>query len=225
MIDLQFNGLFGLLSQWTKKQGKGKAQQSMGKDKGKHNTIMDMLSTVAGFTLCCIFVEDVVQLVLTLLVTDGNLDQNAQLNILGSVFSIVYKLGEVELAAEANWVHVDLQKIESNFAEFERTAQLLFKPGLRWGDAVVFRSGGARAVVHGSFRFDAEEHRTGRPRTGGEPCPCALGAWLARETRRRCVPPSAPPFPRLSDSGARGCRRWAWPSCCATARAAGRWWR
>jgi hypothetical protein len=55
------------------------------------------------------------------------------------------------------------------FAEFERGAAVAYKPGMRWGDAIVFRSGGQRAVVHGNFRFDSEGgHRTDAPRRSVE---------------------------------------------------------
>ena len=55
-----------------------------------------------------------------------------------------------------------------NFSDFERSAAVVHKPGMRWGEAVVFRSGGRRAVVHGSFRFDGEKRRTGLPRRSVE---------------------------------------------------------
>ena len=41
-------------------------------------------------------------------------------------------------------------------------------PDLEWGDVVVFRSGGPDAVVHGSYRFDEEECRTGEDRLSVE---------------------------------------------------------
>lgn len=55
----------------------------------------------------------------------------------------------------------------NDFATFERRASIVHRPGLRWGDAVVFRSGGSRAVVHGSFRLDGD-HRTDAPRRSVE---------------------------------------------------------
>ena len=55
----------------------------------------------------------------SLLVTGGKLDQNAQLNLLSSIFSIIYKLGEAESNAAAEWVHSDLRAIKKDVAEFE----------------------------------------------------------------------------------------------------------
>jgi len=58
-------------------------------------------------------------------------------------------------------------------AEFEANQRIVYCENLKWGDAVIFRSGGAKAVVHGSFRFDeytdagnpsAIQLRTGKPR-------------------------------------------------------------
>ena len=39
---------------------------------------------------------------------------------------------------------------------------------LKLGDAIIFRSGGKEAVVHGSFRFDAREKQTDLPRMSME---------------------------------------------------------
>ena len=54
-----------------------------------------------------------------------------------------------------------------DFAAFERRASVVHRPGLKWGEAVVFRSGGSSAVVHGSFRFDGDR-RTDAPRRSVE---------------------------------------------------------
>ena len=52
--------------------------------------------------------------------------------------------------------------------EFEKKAVLEFPSNLSYGHAVIFRSGGKNAVVHGSFRFDGEENQTGSLRTSME---------------------------------------------------------
>jgi hypothetical protein len=54
-------------------------------------------------------------------------------------------------------------------SDFEENATLIYPVScLSCGYAVVFRSGGENAVVHGSFRFDKMEHQTGMPRTSME---------------------------------------------------------
>jgi hypothetical protein len=102
------DGLFGLLEK-NQKRKEEKTETAFG--------------PIFYFTLLCIFLEDIVQLVLTLVVTGGNFDSKAQLNILGSIFSIIIKVGEAEFAAEAEWVHTYLRDIQADVAEFERQAE------------------------------------------------------------------------------------------------------
>ena len=54
-------------------------------------------------------------------------------------------------------------------SEFEKNACLIYPSvPLHFGYAVIFRSGGENAVVHGSFRFDDIENQTNMPRTSME---------------------------------------------------------
>ena len=112
-------GFFGLLEKKLEKCYKKKEEQQQEEEEKKKKTF----GSIFWFTLFCIVVEDVVQLVLTLVVTEGNFDSKAQLNILGSIFSIIIKVGEAEFSAGAEWVHTDLQGIRRDVADFERKIQ------------------------------------------------------------------------------------------------------
>jgi hypothetical protein len=111
------DGFFGLLEKNQK--GKNLEKKKEEEEKKKKSAF----GSIFYFTLLCIFLEDVVQLVLTLVVTEGNFDSKAQLNILGSIFSIIIKVGEAESAADAEWVHTYLHEIQVDVAEFERQAE------------------------------------------------------------------------------------------------------
>ena len=52
--------------------------------------------------------------------------------------------------------------------ECEKQARVIYPAMLKLGDAIIFRSGGKDAVVHGSFRFDAREKQTDLPRMSME---------------------------------------------------------
>ena len=52
--------------------------------------------------------------------------------------------------------------------EYEKHARVVYPCMLKLGDAILFRSGGKEAVVHGSFRFDAPEKQTDLPRMSME---------------------------------------------------------
>ena len=62
------------------------------------------------------------------------------------------------------------QMYKENFTlkECEKQACVVYPAILKLGDAIVFRSGGKHAVVHGSFRFDAREKQTDLPRMSME---------------------------------------------------------